>query len=104
MRILYLALLTTTLGCLGLIDYRLKLVLFADRKRALRSLVYAVIFFSLWDIAGILLGIFYIGPSQALTGLGIGQFPLEELFFLMVLCYNALLLFCALQKYRKQLP
>lgn len=89
----YLIALVATIFCLALIDHRLKLAYFKDRARTLKTLVTAVIIFTIWDVAGIVLNIFYIGSNSVLTGIRIGQFPLEEVFFLIVLCYSALLMF-----------
>ena len=43
---------------------------------------------SLWDLAGIGLGIFFRGEPGLLTGVQLApELPLEELFFLALLCY-----------------
>lgn len=93
MRGAYLLTLLVTLGCLALIDYRYHLAWWYDARRTVRTLLSGIVLFSLWDVAGIVLGIFFIGDTQHLTGLRIGQFPVEELFFLALLCYSALLTF-----------
>ncbi len=98
MSVLYLLFILTVIGCLTLIDYRYKLVYFARQRQAIKTIAIAVTLFIVWDVLGILLQIFYIGSSQYLLGLRIGQFPLEELGFLTVLCYQALLIFTFLQK------
>jgi lycopene cyclase domain-containing protein len=47
--------------------------------------------FIIWDFAGIASGIFFKGQSKYLSGIMIAKdFPLEELFFLAVLCYTTL--------------
>lgn len=94
----YLLLLLATLFCLGLIDYRWQLAIFSQRRRAVHILAISIIFFVLWDIAGIVLNIFYIGVGKSLSGIRLGQFPLEEVFFLAVLCYNALLIYAAVER------
>ena len=55
-----------------------------------------VAFFILWDVAGIALGIFFRGASPFLSGWQLApELPIEELFFLIVLCYTTLLVFLA---------
>lgn len=88
---LYLLLLIGAISCLALIDWRYKLAYFYDARRTVLTIASGVLFFSLWDIAGIALGIFFIGDSRYLTGWGVGQYPIEEAFFLILLCYNMLL-------------
>jgi lycopene cyclase domain-containing protein len=91
---LYLVCLLSSIGCLALLDRRFKLALWADRRAALISIVVGVCIFVVWDIFGIGLHIFSHGNSPySLPFLLFGTFPVEELFFLMLLCYNALLLY-----------
>lgn len=93
----YLLFIIIVMLCLFLVDYRYKLVYFSQKKQAVRSVFVAVCLFIVWDLLGIILRIFYIGSSNHLLGLRIGQFPLEELFFLTLLCYQSLLVFRYLQ-------
>lgn len=94
MSALYLVGLIIALVCLGLIDWRYKLALFYARKRTLYTLAISVLFFVIWDIAGIILGIFFHGGSTFTLGIWLGpEFPLEELFFLTLLTYSALLVY-----------
>jgi lycopene cyclase domain-containing protein len=52
-----------------------------------------VTFFLIWDLAGISLGIFFRGNAPYLTGILLSEeLPLEEVFFLILLSYSALLL------------
>jgi lycopene cyclase domain-containing protein len=89
----YLLALLVALSGLAFIDWRLKLAFFLDWKRAAKTLAVAVAVFVVWDQIGIHLHIFFIGHTQYLTGLNIWpQFPIEELFFLSLLCYTALIL------------
>lgn len=98
----YLLVLIFVLICLAAIDYHHKLVFFYDWRRALKVSSVVIIFFALWDILGILAGIFFIGENPYLTGINFGpNFPLEELFFLMVLVYNPLLIYRFLQERSK---
>lgn len=88
----YLIGLVITLFCLGLIDWRYKLALFHDRWRTLGTLFVAVGLFSIWDIVGIRLGIFFHGGSDLTLPLRLfPEFPLEELFFLTLLTYSSLI-------------
>lgn len=92
MQYLYLIGLFTALVGLILVDYRWRLALFADRRATLLTVLIGVVFFSLWDIAGIALGIFYTGAPTYLSGLELGpEYPIEELVFLTLLSYNTLL-------------
>lgn len=96
---LYLLLLVVSLTGLFTIDHRWKLVYFAHKKATLLSLLAGVVFFSLWDIAGVMLDIFFIGQTKYLSGLTLApDFPLEELFFLLLLSYNALIVWAGASK------
>jgi lycopene cyclase domain-containing protein len=58
-----------------------------------------LIFFLIWDLAGIAAGIFFRGTTQHLTGILISEeLPLEEIFFLILLSYSALLLLKAFNR------
>lgn len=88
----YLAILLISLAGLYLLDRTHKLAFTVDPKRALLSMVPAFVVFVIWDIAGIALGIFFRGNNTLLTGIQIfPEFPIEEIFFLMLLCYSALI-------------
>ena len=88
----YLAALITAIICLGLIDYRHKLAVFHNAKRALTTISIAVALFVLWDIFGIWLGIFHHGGSAfALPYRLAPEFPIEEIFFLILLTYVTLI-------------
>lgn len=92
--LIYLFSLLLSLAGLGLIDHRLKLAFFNDAKRTLSAIVPALVIFVLWDIAGIALGIFSHGESKfSLPFTVFPEFPLEEFFFLFLLCYVTLLLY-----------
>lgn len=92
MNYLYLmGLLIAILG-LALLDYRHKLA-FSKSAKYFCVLLVSVAFFLTWDYAGISLGIFFRGQTPLLTGYLLSEeLPLEELFFLILLSYNALLL------------
>lgn len=82
-----------SVGLIGmaLIDWRFKLALFNDWKRTLKTILPAVAVFIVWDIAGIILSIFSDGDGQYRSGLELGpHFPIEEIFFLILLTYFTL--------------
>jgi lycopene cyclase domain-containing protein len=88
----YLAILLISLLGLYLLDRTHKLAFTVDPKRAFLSMVPAFVVFVIWDITGIALGIFFRGNNTLLTGIQIfPEFPLEEIFFLMLLCYSTLI-------------
>jgi lycopene cyclase domain-containing protein len=85
------ALLGAILGT-GLLDWRHKLALF-DGAPARTSLIVGVgvAFFLLWDVVGIAEGVFFRGSGPWMTGILLGpELPLEELFFVILLCYSTL--------------
>jgi lycopene cyclase domain-containing protein len=88
MGILYLAALLVSLGGMVVLDRRFRLFFFDRPVRAAVVLVVGVLFFVLWDLAGISLGIFFRGETVFMTGIQVApELPLEELFFLALLCY-----------------
>jgi lycopene cyclase domain-containing protein len=90
---LYLICLCISLGCLALIDRRYKLAFWFERRRTVMTIVSAVMVFVIWDILGIMLGVFFHGNSQLTLPLRLfPEFPVEEVFFLTLLCYVTLLL------------
>jgi len=89
----YLTALVFSLVGLGLIDRRHRLALFAGEvNRTLLTVAIAVGFFLYWDVVGIAQGVFFRGAGPYQTGVLIGEeLPLEEVFFLTLLCYVLLL-------------
>lgn len=99
MSALYLIGLCVSLGCLALMDRRWKLAFWWAPKRAAATMIAGLVLFLIWDIAGIRLGIFLRGDSAFLTGVDLApHFPVEEIFFLTLLCYCALLAFAGVRK------
>jgi lycopene cyclase domain-containing protein len=91
--LLYLACLLLSLGAMVLLDARFRLVFWRDARRAAIVLVVGLLFFLAWDAAGIALGVFARGDSPILTGVDLApELPLEEVFFLLFLCYLTLVL------------
>ncbi len=87
----YLAALAVALTGMLLLDRRFGLFFWRDARRAAIVLALGVVFFLVWDLGGILLGIFFRGQTEFMTGLLIGpELPIEEVFFLTLLCYNAM--------------
>jgi lycopene cyclase domain-containing protein len=88
---LYLAALLVSIAGLIVLDLRFKLFFAAAPVRAAIVLVVGVAFFLAWDVAGITLGIFFRGNPDLLTGVLLApELPLEELFFLVLLCYTTM--------------
>ena len=95
----YLAILIVSLLGLYLLDRTHKLAFTVDAKRSMLSMVPAYVVFLIWDIAGIAGGIFFRGENTLLTGIQVlPEFPIEELFFLALLCYSTLSVFTWVQK------
>lgn len=85
--------------CMLSIDFRYKLAFFYDKKRTLVAIAIGALLFVIWDIIGISLGVFIFGNSPLTTGVMIApHFPLEEIFFLIFLCYFSLVVFRVLEK------
>lgn len=90
----YLGVLVLSMTGMVTLDRWFKLALFYDRRRTAQTIGISVAVFILWDILGISLGIFYSGRSAYMSGLYLGpEFPLEELFFLVFLCYFTLVVY-----------
>ena len=92
MSFVYLGLLLISLAGLVTLDVRFKLAFAKNPKVASIAIGAPYLLFVIWDFAGIASGIFFKGKSELLTGLMIAKdFPVEELFFLAVLCYSTLI-------------
>lgn len=89
----YLGLLLFALGSIACLDYRYRLAFFADPRTAIKTVASGVLVFLVWDVVGVSLGIFFPGKNTITTGIMIlPKIPLEELFFLVLLCYFTLVL------------
>lgn len=91
----YSLILLVSLGGLVVLDWRWKLLggRGKSERQALRAtLLCMVSFFLAWDIIGIILGIFFTNPRYTL-GVNIltPNLPIEEVGFLILLVYSALL-------------
>ena len=88
----YLGALLVALAGLATLDWRHRLAFWSDPRRAAVCVGVAVVFFLLWDLAGLALGIFARGASPHMTGVLLApELPVEEVVFLTLLSYNALL-------------
>jgi lycopene cyclase domain-containing protein len=88
---LYLGALLVSIVGMIVLDVRFKLFFAASWARAAIVLVVGVAFFLAWDVAGITLGIFFRGNPDLLTGVVLApELPVEELFFLVLLCYTTM--------------
>jgi lycopene cyclase domain-containing protein len=89
---LYLSALIFSILGLGLLDFKHDLALKRFPIPTLLSVGIAVAVFLVWDLVGIHFGIFFRGDAPHLTGITLApELPLEEVFFLILLSYNALL-------------
>jgi lycopene cyclase domain-containing protein len=85
---LYLAGLAVALVGMTVLDRRFGLFFWRAPIRAAVVMVVGIVFFLVWDLAGIGLGVFFVGDTVLLTGVMVApEVPLEELFFLALLCY-----------------
>jgi len=88
MGFVYLAALLVSLFGMVMLDRRFALFFWRDVPRAAVTLLVGVVFFLIWDVIGIDLGIFFRGETSFMTGVLIAtELPLEEVFFLTLLCY-----------------
>jgi lycopene cyclase domain-containing protein len=93
MSFLYLGALLVSLGGVVVVDRRFRLFFWRAPGRALVVTLLGLAFFILWDLAGIALGIFARGEAPIATGIELApEFPVEELVFLIVLCYLTMVL------------
>lgn len=98
----YLLILLGLLGCMTLVDARYKLFIFAKPVAALLALLLGTGFFVLWDVLAISQGIFLHRDSSLMTGILVAeQLPLEEIFFLLFLCYSTMVVLSLLTLIRR---
>ena len=97
---LYLGLLVFSCAGMVVLDWRHKLFFWAYPFRATCVMVIGLLGFIAWDVWGIREEIFFRGTSPLLIGLLVGhEFPIEELFFLTLLCYMTMNLYTALSRW-----
>jgi lycopene cyclase domain-containing protein len=101
--ILYLVALLVALTGMVILDHRFQLFFWRDTLRAVMVLVLGISFFVSWDLAGIGAGVFFRGETDFMTGLQVApELPIEECFFLALLCYLTMNLVAAAALARKR--
>jgi len=99
---LYLIGLLVALVGMVVLDLRFRLFFGRAPWRAAVVLVLGIAFFLAWDLAGVGLHIFFRGGSGLLLGAQVApEVPLEELFFLALLCYLTMNVYGALTRPRR---
>jgi lycopene cyclase domain-containing protein len=99
MGVLYLVALGVSLMGMVVLDRRFGLFFWRDARRAGIVLAAGVVFFLIWDLFGIGLGIFFRGQTEFMTGLQLApELPVEEVLFLTLLCYLAMNVYGALSR------
>lgn len=89
---------------MAIIDWRYRLAFWRSPKRAAATIALSVGIFIVWDFFGIILGIFRHGASPyALPFTLAPDFPLEELFFLFLLSYSALIIYTGVTSWRSRI-
>ena len=100
MSFLYLAGLLVGLTGMVVLDVRLRLFFGRAPWRAGVVLALGVAFFLAWDALGIGLGIFFRGDPSFLVGVQLApELPLEEVFFLTLLCYLTMNVYGAMSRW-----
>jgi lycopene cyclase domain-containing protein len=100
---LYLIGLVVALVGMVVLDLRFRLFFGRAPLRAAVVLVLGLAFFLAWDVAGVGLHIFFRGGSRWLLGLQLApEVPIEELFFLALLCYLTMNVYGALTRPRRE--
>ncbi|MGB4780330.1 lycopene cyclase domain-containing protein [Microbacterium sp.] len=99
MSFVYLGSVVVSLVAVVIVDLRLRLFVGRSPGRAVIVLATGAAFFTVWDLAGIALGIFLRGESALMTGILLApELPLEEPLFLLFLCELTMVLFCAAER------
>lgn len=90
----YIGALLFSLAGMVAVDKRYSLAFFRDVRASLIAILTGLLVFVVWDFLGIGLGIFFSGHSVYMTGWYLApEFPVEELFFLIFLCYFTLIIY-----------
>mgnify|MGYP001555832228 FL=1 len=94
MPFLYLIALAVALAGMIVLDRRFRVFFWRAPVRAAIVLAVGLVFFLVWDLQGIRLGIFFRGETSFMTGWQFApELPIEEPFFLLLLCYLAMNLY-----------
>jgi lycopene cyclase domain-containing protein len=103
MNLLYLGALLFSLAGMVALDLRLRLFFAVAPLRAGIVMAAGIGFFLAWDLAGIGAGVFFRGDPELLTGIQLApELPLEELFFLALLCYSTMNLYGWVSRRRRR--
>ncbi|WP_127474395.1 lycopene cyclase domain-containing protein [Microbacterium sulfonylureivorans] len=93
---LYLAAIVVSAAGVALLDRRWRLAGWHAPGRTAGAVAIGTAFFLAWDAVGIAAGVFVKGDSALLIGLDLApHLPIEEPFFLVFLCYLALVVHAA---------
>ena len=96
MRWAYLGAVLVSMAGIAVLDARYRLVVFGEgtrRRRSLTVLACGAVLFLLWDVLAIERGFYERGDSPGMTGIEVAaELPVEELFFIVFLCYLTLVL------------
>ncbi|HEV7741675.1 MAG TPA: lycopene cyclase domain-containing protein [Pseudolysinimonas sp.] len=99
MSALYLIGLLVALTGMVVLDLRFRLFFRVSPVRAAIVMAAGMAFFLVWDLAGIGLGVFFRGNPALLVGVQLApELPLEEFFFVALLCYTTMNLFALLTR------
>ncbi|MBG6191809.1 lycopene cyclase domain-containing protein [Arthrobacter sp. CAN_A212] len=91
MGLIYWGALLFSLSGMVVLDRRFDLTFWRDARKATWTMILGITFFLVWDLFGIALGIFFRGTTDLMTGILLApELPLEEVFFLALLCYSTL--------------
>jgi lycopene cyclase domain-containing protein len=89
----YLATLLLALSGMAMVDRRWRLVLWSDPRRAVVVLAAGVVLFLVWDLVAVHQGFYRKGGTSLMTGVEVAdEVPVEEVFFVLFLCYVTLVL------------
>lgn len=89
----YLATVLASTGCVALVDRRWRLVVWSRAGRAAVVLPLGVAVFLVWDLLALDRGFYRRGGAEVMTGIDVAPgLPLEEVFFVLFLCYLTLVL------------
>ena len=92
----YLIGLLISIAGMATLDWRYKLAFWHDRRRTVLTVLAGMIIFVIWDLLAIRQGIFIHGDSKYMLPFTLlPEFPLEELFFILLLCYTTLIVYRA---------
>jgi lycopene cyclase domain-containing protein len=96
---IYLGTLLVSLGCMLLLDRRFRLFFWRDPLAAAAVTIVGVVFFLVWDVFGIVLGIFFRGEAAIASGLMFApEMPVEEPVFLVFLVVCTMVVYTGLAR------